>query len=88
MTKLSKQPEIPGTEEAFNDELSKALHELRHCHEVFQQSKEDLDNQKEKVVIEMKKSGKDYLRIQLGGQFWEAEVKRTEEKLSFKKSKV
>ena len=79
--------ELPGMEETYNDELSKAVHNLKKVSAGVKEAKDKLETAKDLVVIEMKKIGKDFLGIQLDGEFWEVEVKRAKEKLYFARLK-
>jgi len=79
---------LPGMEETINDELAKAIEELRDAKESVDGEKERLELAKEKVYIEMKKQKKDYLRIQLKGEFYQLEIARADEKVKFGKARM
>ena len=79
--------ELPGVENTFNEELSRAIHGLRCADTELRAAKERVDACKDLVVIEMKKNGKDFMSVQLDGEFWEVEVRRAEEKLRFARLK-
>lgn len=83
----TKQKQLPGMDQTVNDELAGAIEELKRIDAEVSELKEERAKSAERVAIEMKKVGKDYLRIQLDGHFWDIELTKTEEKLKIKKAK-
>jgi len=66
--------ELKGMEETKNEVLSGSIHRLRELSESLKLLKENIEIAKEKVVIEMGKVGKNYLRLEISDEFWEFEV--------------
>lgn len=75
-------------EGTINDDLSESIEALRKIDVEIGDLKEKRGKALEKVAIEMKKVGKDYLRLQLDGQFWDVELMKAAEKLKFKRAKL
>ncbi len=88
-----KQPEQlafddPQWKEFMQTELGKAADEFAKKSKEIEALEEERATVGDKVLIEMKKQGKTFLRPQIDGVFYDFEIKKTEakEKLSFKRA--
>jgi len=83
----TKTKEFDQTKETFNSELHRAVHALWFKKAQVAEMKEELDVLSGHVVTELKKAGKDFIRVQIDHSFVEAEIKKSNEKLTLKSIK-
>jgi hypothetical protein len=79
-----KTKEFEETKATFNSELHRAIHALWNKKAQLTVVKEELDVLSGHVVTELKKAGKDFIRVQIDHNWVEAEIKRSDEKLVLK----
>jgi len=80
----TKTAEFEAAKETFNNELHRAIHALWNKKAQLAVVKEELDVVSQHVVTELKKAGKDFIRVQIDGVFVEVEITKSEEKLVLK----
>lgn len=84
----AKQKQLPGMEGTQNKELQTAILSLRGIDERIGALKEGRGEAVEKVSMEMKKVGLDFLRIQINEKFYEVELTRSVEKVKMKRASM
>jgi hypothetical protein len=81
-----KTPELPGVAETYNDEISKAMHDLKAANDSMAEAYEDREQVVERLLTEMHKAKKKIVVMSIDGTQYVAELKPSAEKIRFAKA--
>ena len=90
--KVAEQPEFDGIDGEWKrfllTDLGVALNAYVLIRKSIEEATAKLTDAADKVVLEMRKASKDYIKPQIDGVFYEFEISKIQPKLKFKRSKV